>query len=79
MKKTSKKTIDIIFEKQCEYLHKRVLRKKQWGRMMTIDIDPIIHKRLAFYAADYGMSPTQFAPHILKEWILKMDRKGLTK
>jgi predicted HicB family RNase H-like nuclease len=60
-------------------MRERALRKPYWGKVMTVSLDQGVHKRLALYAADYGLSATLFVPHIITQWVLKMDRKGLTK
>lgn len=75
----NKKTSDIIFEEQCAHMRKRALKKKSWGRVMTITLDQETHKRFAIYAADFGLSATSFVPHVVTDWVNRMDRKGLTK
>lgn len=70
---------DDLFEEQCNQLRSRAMNKAYWGKLLLISLEQDVHKRLALYAADYGMAPTPFITEIVTEWVSKMDKRSLTK
>lgn len=75
MTKKREESTSELFEEQCNQLRGKALSKSYWGRLLLVGIDPKVHKKLALYAANYGMTPTPFVSEIVTEWVAKMEKK----